>query len=254
MSASTTSNQSGIAVLDQPVTAQDKSRYVRNMFDDIAARYDFLNTLLSAGIHHRWRAFATRCAALSRGDSALDVCTGTGDWAKLLRSAVGPDGMVAGVDFSLPMLRHGEDKFRDSQTPCVQGDAMRLPFASGKFNAVTVAFGIRNVADMHSAFSEMARVLAPGGRVVCLEFSQPRPSAFRLLYGAYSKYIMPRIGGVVSGRRDAYTYLPASAERFSAPDQLAQIMAEAGLTDVRYVALMHGLVCVHVGVKSEAKD
>ena len=250
MSMTTTSvSQSGIPVLDRPVTVAEKSRYVRDMFDDIAGRYDLLNSLLSAGIHHQWRTFATRCALLSKGDAALDVCTGTGDWAVLLRKAVGAEGTVVGADFSFSMLRHGDAKFDAANAPRVQGDAMKLPFASNTFNAVTVAFGIRNVADIRAGFSEMARVLKPGGRVVCLEFAEPHKGAFLAFYRAYSKYVMPRVGGAISGRPDAYTYLPASVERFKSRTELAAIMQDAGLDDVRYVDLTFGLVCVHVGVK-----
>ena len=196
---------SGIDVLDRPVTVDEKSRYVRDMFDDIAARYDLLNSLLSAGIHHQRRSFATRCAVLSPGDAALDVCTGTGDWAVLLRKAVGAEGTVVGADFSYSMLKHGDAKFDGVDAPRVQGDAMKLPFASSTFNAVTVAFGIRNVADIKAGFTEMARVLKPGGRVVCLEFAEPHEGPFRAFYNLYSKYVMPRVGGAISGRPDAYT-------------------------------------------------
>jgi len=248
----TTVNPSGIDVLDRPVTVDEKSRYVRGMFDDIAARYDLLNSLLSAGIHHQWRSFATRCALLSTGDAALDVCTGTGDWAVLLRKAVGSTGTVVGADFSYSMLKHGDAKFDAADTPRVQGDAMKLPFASSTFNAVTVAFGIRNVADIRAGFSEMCRVLKPGGRVVCLEFAEPHAGAFLAFYRLYSKHVMPRVGGAISGRADAYKYLPASVERFKSRAELAQLMNEAGLTDVRYVDLTFGLVCVHVGVKPVA--
>jgi len=206
MSVTTSLSPSGIPVLDQPVTAQEKSRYVREMFDDIAGRYDFLNSLLSAGIHHQWRTFATRCAALAPGDAALDVCTGTGDWAMLLRRAVGPSGRVVGTDFSLPMLQYGDTKFESVDVPRVQGDAMRLPFASNRFNAVTVAFGIRNVADIDAGFKEMARVLVPGGRVVCLEFAEPHAGPFLPFYRAYSKHVMPRLGGGRSA--DAPTRTP----------------------------------------------
>jgi demethylmenaquinone methyltransferase/2-methoxy-6-polyprenyl-1,4-benzoquinol methylase len=251
MSTRTAPIESGIAVLDRPVTAQEKSRFVREMFDDISGRYDLLNSLLSAGIHHRWRRFATRCAVLSPGDSTLDVCSGTGDWAVLLREAVGPKGRVVGADFSLSMLRSGAAKFDAAGVPRVQGDALRLPFVDGVFNAVTVAFGIRNVGDIGAAFREMARVLAPGGRVVCLEFAQPHAGPFRAFYGLYSKHVMPRLGGAISGRADAYTYLPASVERFHSRVELAKLMEDAGMTSVRYVDLTFGVVCVHVGVKGQ---
>jgi demethylmenaquinone methyltransferase/2-methoxy-6-polyprenyl-1,4-benzoquinol methylase len=249
MSVTTSVNPSGIAILDLPATAQEKSRYVRSMFDDIANRYDLLNSLLSAGIHHRWREFATRCALLGPGDRALDVCSGTGDWAVLLRKAVGPTGSVYGTDFSLPMLRNGDAKFASADAPRVQGDAVHLPFASGTFQAATVAFGIRNVADIAGALAEMARVLAPGGRVVCLEFAEPHDGPFRVFYRNYAKYVMPRVGGAISGRRDAYAYLPESVQRFHSREELSRLMQGAGLMDVRYVDLTFGLVCVHVGVK-----
>ncbi len=240
---------SGIDVLDRPVTAAEKANYVRQMFDDIAPRYDLLNSLLSAGIHHSWRTFATRCASLSPRDSVLDVCSGTGEWAAHLRQVVGPDGFVAAADFSLPMLQCGAARFENNRVGEVQGDAMRLPFADNSFEAVTVAFGIRNVAQIETAFDEMRRVTKPNGRVVCLEFSQPPPGLFRMAYDLHARYVMPVLGGAISGRRDAYTYLPASVERFASRTQLADKMRAAGLEDVRWVDLTFGLVCVHVGVK-----
>ena len=252
MSGATSQNQSGVPVLDQPVTPAEKARYVRGMFDDIAPRYDLLNTVLSAGVHHSWRTFATRCAALQPGDRVLDLCTGTGDWTVLLRRAVGARGQVVGVDFSLPMLQSGVRKFDQARALFAQGDAVRLPLASGIFDAVTVAFGIRNVAEIDRAFVEIARVLKPGGRVVCLEFATPHPGLFQKFYSLHSRYIMPRLGGALSGRTDAYTYLPESVIRFKTREELAQVMREAGLNPVRYVDLTFGLVCVHVGHKPEA--
>jgi len=249
MSVPATKPPSGILVLDRPVMTEEKAQYVRAMFDDIAPRYDILNSVLSAGIHHGWRPFATRCASLSAGDRVLDVCSGTGDWAVLLRQAVGPTGLVAAADFSLPMLRHGADRFDRNGVGEVQGDAARLPFADDSFDAATVAFGIRNVADRDRGFAEMARVVRPGGRVVCLEFSQPPPGPFRTAYELHSRYVMPAVGGTVSGRPDAYAYLPASVALFDTRQQLAGRMRGAGLAEVRWVDLTFGLVCVHVGVK-----
>ena len=242
---------SGIDVLDKPVTAQEKAEYVRQMFDDIAPRYDLLNSVLSAGIHKCWRGFATRCACLETGNSVLDVCSGTGEWTASLRRVVGPGGFVAAADFSLPMLRHGAGRFARHEIGEVQGDASRLPFANESFDAVTIAFGIRNVADRDKAFREMARVLRPGGRVVCLEFSQPPAGLFRTAYELHARHVMPKLGGAISGRPDAYAYLPASVERFDSREQLANRMRGAGLCPVRYVNLTFGLVCVHVGVKPE---
>jgi demethylmenaquinone methyltransferase/2-methoxy-6-polyprenyl-1,4-benzoquinol methylase len=249
MSVAATKPPSGIDVLDRPVTAEEKAGYVRRMFDDIAPRYDLLNSLLSAGIHHGWRIFATRCASLGAGDSVLDICSGTGEWTDTLRQAVGPSGLVAAADFSLPMLRHGARRFARNGVGEVQGDAVRLPFAAASFHAATVAFGIRNVADRDKALREMARVVKPGGRVVCLEFSQPPPGPFRTAYDLHARYVMPAVGGAMSGRRDAYAYLPASVTRFDTRTQLAERMRGAGLAEVRWVDLTFGLVCVHVGVK-----
>jgi demethylmenaquinone methyltransferase/2-methoxy-6-polyprenyl-1,4-benzoquinol methylase len=249
MSQGTLQPPSGVIVLDEPVTDEQKAEYVRRMFDDIAPRYDLLNSLLSAGVHLGWRPFATRCACLQPGDSVLDVCAGTGEWAAPLRRAVGPEGFVAAADFSLPMLRHGAGRFAGNDASEVQGDATRLPFASESFDAVTVAFGIRNVADRDAGFREMVRVTRPGGRVVCLEFSQPPPGPFRTAYQWHARHVMPRLGGAVSGRPDAYAYLPASVERFDDRERLAERMRGAGLQDVRWVDLTWGLVCVHVGSK-----
>lgn len=249
MSILTSSSPSGIAVLDSPVTASEKSAYVRSMFDRIAPRYDLLNSVLSVGIHHSWRTFATRCAALEAGNAVLDVCTGTGDWAVLLRESVGPEGLVVGLDFSMPMLRSGDAKFRGAGVPRTQGDASRLPFQTNTFDAVTVAFGIRNVAEVDLAFSEFARVLKPGGRMVCLEFAEPKPGLLHTLYKGYSRHILPKIGNAVSGSSEAYKYLPESVERFRTREQLAQDMRDAGFSAVRYVDLSLGIVCVHVGEK-----
>ena len=158
---------------------------------------------------------------------------------------------MAAADFSLPMLRHGEARFEKHQADEVQGDASRLPFADESFDAVTIGFGIRNVADRDKAFREMVRVLRPGGRVVCLEFSQPPAGLFRTGYELHARHVMPPLGGAISGRPDAYAYLPASVERFDSREQLADRMRTAGLSPVRYVSLTFGLVCVHVGVKPE---
>lgn len=249
MSTGTAQAPSGIEVLDRPVTSAEKASYVREMFDAIAPRYDLLNSLLSAGVHHGWRAFATRCAALNPGDSVLDICTGTGDWAAELKKTVGPSGRVVGVDFSLPMLQHGGHRFARAAVARAQGDASRLPFATDSFDAATVAFGIRNVAEIETAFSEMTRVVRPGGRVVCLEFAQPHPGPVKRLYELYARWVMPGVGGAISGRREAYAYLPASVARFASRARLAATMRDAGLADVRWVDLTFGMVCVHVGVK-----
>ncbi|MCS6830221.1 MAG: bifunctional demethylmenaquinone methyltransferase/2-methoxy-6-polyprenyl-1,4-benzoquinol methylase UbiE [Armatimonadota bacterium] len=241
-----------IALDESKVIGEQKRSYVRDMFARIAPRYDLLNSLLSLRIHHYWRNVAAREANLQQGDTALDVCTGTADLAVRLARDVGTSGTVIGVDFCEPMLRLGWSKARkrsgQRQITLVLGDALQLPFASGSFQAVTVAFGIRNVVDIRKAFAEMWRVLKPGGRVVCLEFSRPRRQPFRAIYHFYFHRLLPGIGGLFS-HRDAYTYLPTSVQYFPEREQLAHIMREVGFTAVTWRELTMGIVCIHSGVK-----
>jgi len=240
---------SGIRVLDRPVSAGEKARYVRAMFDAIAPRYDLLNSVLSFTIHYRWRAYAARCAALKDGDSALDVCCGTGDFARELRRRVGRTGQLMGIDFSLPMLKAGQTKAQADQVATAQADALRLPFPDNAFNAAVIGFGLRNVADPGAGLAEMARTVKSGGRVVCLEFSQPKLPLLRGLYNLYSLKVMPLVGGLVSGRREAYSYLPQSVARWKSREELADLMRRAGLQDIRTRDLTFGIACVHTGTK-----
>jgi demethylmenaquinone methyltransferase/2-methoxy-6-polyprenyl-1,4-benzoquinol methylase len=247
-------NLSGIRVLDHPVGPEEKAHYVAEMFDAIAPRYDLLNSLLSARLDRNWRRFAAKCTALSSGDRALDVCSGTGDFAHELRLRVGPSGEVTATDFSAGMLAKGKEKFTADNVNVLQADAMDLPFADNTFDAAVVGFGLRNVVDPAKAIAEMVRVVKPMGRVVCLEFSQPHGkgllgSAFKLLFNWSSKAIMPIIGGLVSGRREAYSYLAESIVRWKTPEQISDIMIKSGLVDIRTRILTFGLVCVHIGVK-----
>ncbi|HEY3331146.1 MAG TPA: bifunctional demethylmenaquinone methyltransferase/2-methoxy-6-polyprenyl-1,4-benzoquinol methylase UbiE [Capsulimonadaceae bacterium] len=239
------------AVLDEPVGSPEKARYVQEMFDAIAPRYDLLNSVLSLRIHHLWRSFAARCASLAAGDSALDVCTGTGDFAVALKGIVGDAGRVVGIDFSEKMLESGAVKFDAFGIERQQADAMALPFADSEFDAAVVGFGIRNVTDPAVAVAEMARVVRPGGRVVILEFSQPTNPVFNTLYDIHSRYIMPALGGLISGRREAYAYLPESVKRWKTRTEMAEMLRSAGLVDVRHRDLTFGTVCVNVGTKAE---
>ncbi len=240
---------SGIRVLDQPVSPGEKARYVRAMFDSIAPRYDLLNSVLSFAIHSRWRVYASRCAALKEGDAALDVCCGTGDFARELRRRAGRSGRVVGIDFSLPMLRAGRAKAETEKVATAQADALRLPFPENVFNAATVGFGLRNVADPASALCEMARVVKPSGRVVVMEFAEPKGRFMQALYRVYSLRVMPVIGGLISGRREAYSYLPESVARWKSRQELCDLMRKAGLSEVRTRDLTFGIVCVHTGTK-----
>ncbi len=238
----------------------DKARYVRDMFAGIAHRYDLLNDLMSFGRHHAWRKKAVKMANLKSGDRALDVCTGTGDFARDLHSVVGNSGLVAACDFCLPMLEAGMRK-HPQHTPLPStnheprtapffavGDALNLPYRSGAFDCVTVGFGIRNVADVERAVREMARVAKQGGRVIILEFTQPRNPLLAPIIRFFEHKVLPTLGGLLS-RKEAYTYLPKSIETFQTREQLAQTMRDAGLADVRVYDLNFGSVAIHIGVK-----
>lgn len=229
----------------------DKAEHVREMFASIAHRYDLLNAILSFSRHKAWRRYAVRLAHLRPGDCALDICTGTGDFAIDLYRVVGPGGLVVGSDFCAPMLQRGVAKVRRASEGNIRlmlGDALRLPYRSRSFDAVTVGFGIRNVTDIQQAFSEMARVAKPGGRLVCLEFNEPRSRFWRPLVRFYEIKVLPCIGALLS-RREAYTYLPESIQAFHSREELTQMMEKAGWTDVRVHDLNFGSVCIHRGVR-----
>ncbi len=233
---------------------EEKHHYVQTMFDAIAPQYDFLNSLLSVRMHHVWRRRATDLAGLKPGDTALDVCTGTADFAFELARRVGRQGKVIGTDFSASMLGLGEKKRVRrglSQVQLTLADTQTLPFPTNTFDAVTVGFGIRNVSDTQQGISEMVRVARPGGRVVLLEFNQPTNPFFAAVYRWYSFTILPVLGGLVSGRRAAYEYLPSSVAAFHSRDAIAMMMQQAGLVDIEIINLMFGAVVIHRGVKSE---
>lgn len=233
-----------------PTPGAPEKAAVRSMFDRIAPRYDLLNRVLSAGIDVRWRR---RCIdAVAGASRALDVCSGTAD---LLIEFVGrdPGRTGLGLDLSTAMLRRGAAKLRarrlDGRARLAAGDAERLPVPSGAFDAVTVAFGIRNVGDPPVALREMARALRPGGRAAILEFSMPGGT----LGGAYRLYftrVLPRIGGWVSGDGGAYAYLPASVERFASPAEFGALMTAAGFGRVRWERLTGGIAHLYIGEKT----
>jgi demethylmenaquinone methyltransferase/2-methoxy-6-polyprenyl-1,4-benzoquinol methylase len=242
----------GGSVLPAP---ERKHEYVRTMFDAIAPRYDLLNCVLSGPLHHGWRRAAADQARLSPGGVALDVCTGTGDLALELARRVGPSGAVIGADFSLGMLRLGSVKAEKrpearNTVKMALADTQALPFPANSFDAVTVGFGIRNVADIRRGITEMARVTRPGGRVVILEFNQPTNRAFAALFRWYSFHLMPFLGGLISGRRSAYEYLPTSVAAFYSRAELADMMQAAGLSDVTITDQTFGTVAIHAGTKT----
>jgi demethylmenaquinone methyltransferase / 2-methoxy-6-polyprenyl-1,4-benzoquinol methylase len=229
------------------VDAPPEPARVQAMFDGIAGSYDLLNSLMTAGLHQRWRDLGVLLAKVGPGDSALDVCCGTGDFAFALRRAVGPSGRVVGLDFSHEMLAVAEDKCGRSQlwVDFVRGDALALPFADGEFDACTVGFGIRNVPDVPRAFAEMKRVCRPGGRVVCLEITRPQIIGFKQFYGLWFDHAVPLLGRATSRDRFAYSYLPASVRRFPDPERLLDIMRGVGLVNPRVEILAGGIIAIH---------
>ena len=218
------------------------------MFDRIAGRYDAMNTVMSAGLHHRWRARTVEAAAVEPGDAALDVCCGTGDLALELWRRVGPSGRVVGLDFSAPMLELAGRKSADAgaDVEWLQGNALELPFEDAAFAAATVGFGVRNVADVRGAIAEMSRVVRPGGRVAILEITTPQRPPLKWFYAIWFDRIVPLLGAI-AGDREAYSYLPNSVRRFPPARELAEMMHSVGLRDVRYVVLAGGIVAIHSG-------
>jgi demethylmenaquinone methyltransferase/2-methoxy-6-polyprenyl-1,4-benzoquinol methylase len=222
---------------------------VRSMFDRIAGVYDLMNTAMTAGMHHRWRKRAADLAELAPGGAALDVCCGTGDLALELAGRVGPAGTVVGCDFSERMLDLARTKATERGSANVRfewADALDLPYPDGSFDAATVGFGARNLADLDQGLRELARVVRPGGRLVILEITQPRRPPLSAFYSLWFDRIVPLLG-TVAGDRSAYTYLPESVKRFPSPQGLAERMAAAGFPRVRYLVLAGGIITIHAG-------
>jgi demethylmenaquinone methyltransferase / 2-methoxy-6-polyprenyl-1,4-benzoquinol methylase len=227
---------------------------VRRMFDRIAGVYDLMNSAMTAGMHHRWRERAADRAELAPGESALDVCCGTGDLALELRRRVGPSGRVVGCDFSERMLELARDKADRLELSDIEfewADALDLPYRGGSFDAVTVGFGVRNLADLDAGIRELARVLRPGGRLVILEITQPRRPPLSHFHAVWFDHVVPMLGAL-AGDRDAYSYLPESVRSFPPPEGLAGLMDGAGLERIRWLLLAGGIIAIHSGVRSGA--
>jgi demethylmenaquinone methyltransferase/2-methoxy-6-polyprenyl-1,4-benzoquinol methylase len=219
------------------------------MFDAIAPRYDFLNHLLSAGLDVRWRRRAIDALALTGSERLLDLCTGTGDLAIAALAATRRASRVVGVDFSGAMLAIAREKVGHGRAAgrvaLVRGDATRIPLADRSVDAVTIAFGIRNVESPWSACAEMLRVLRPGGRLAILEFAVPTTPLFGPVYRWYIANVLPRIGRAVSRHDGAYAYLPASIDAFAAPDEFVKILRQAGFGEVSADRLTFGSVILY---------
>lgn len=232
---------------------REAARWVCDMFARVAGRYDLLNHLLSFNLDRYWRRQTVGRVRelLARPDArVLDICCGTGDLTLALAAAAGGKP-VFGSDFCHPMLVEARRKTRSRGACCAlfEADALRLPVASGSLDLITVAFGLRNFVNYQDGLREMCRVLKPGGAAAILEFSQPPNRAFAALYGFYSLRVLPAIGGIVSGSRAAYQYLPESVRKFPGAEALADRMREAGFAEVSYQRMTGGIVALHVGVR-----
>jgi demethylmenaquinone methyltransferase / 2-methoxy-6-polyprenyl-1,4-benzoquinol methylase len=239
-------------VPENGTAANEHAGRVREMFATIANRYDLLNHLLSANVDKRWRRIvATKVREKLRAPSdsrVLDVACGTGDLSRTLFEITG--ARVVGTDFCRPMLDIAAGKI-SSQIPLIEGDALRLPFRSGSFDAVTIAFGLRNLSSVEDGLAELCRVLKPGGWVAVLECSRPSNAILRGLYGVYFRGVLPLIGGAISGSLSAYAYLPASVQNFPNQRRLALLMEQAGFDQVGYKNLTGGVAALHMGRKTQ---
>ena len=226
-----------------------KSSYVRKIFSEIAPRYDLLNHLLSFNVDRGWRKKAIANLGIERrpGGSYLDLCAGTLDVTAALGASKGFSGRIIAVDFAEPMLRAGRSKVVGLGAVPVAGDALQLPVASASMSGAIVAFGIRNVADLDAALREVHRVLEPGARFVVLEFSTPRSPFINAAYQLYFRQVLPIVGGLISGHRTAYRYLPRSVANFPVMEELARRMRAAGFSDVRWRSLTLGIAAIHTG-------
>jgi demethylmenaquinone methyltransferase/2-methoxy-6-polyprenyl-1,4-benzoquinol methylase len=235
---------------EESATKIEQARRVREMFATIAARYDLLNHLLSGNIDKRWRGSVAKelCATLRSGEARiLDVACGTGDLSLTLFENCG--ARVVGVDFCRPMLDIAKLKASrwGIRLPLVEGDALDLPFMDGSFEATTIAFGLRNLTSIEAGFKELLRVLKPGGWVAVLEFSKPKTPVLRSLFKIYFTKLLPWFGGLISGSKSAYQYLPNSVSRFPDQKQLASIMKEAGFEEISFQNLTGGIAALHLG-------
>ena len=234
----------------QSVEESDKARHVRGVFDSVASKYDLMNDLMSGGLHRAWKAYTVAVANVREGDQVLDIAGGTGDLALAFSRKVGASGRVVHTDINAAMLGTGRNRLLDAGVvlPTVVCDAEKLPFESGQFDLVSVAFGLRNMTHKDQAIAEMCRVLKPGGKLLVLEFSKVAPPLEKA-YDFYSFQILPRLGKLVAGDDASYRYLAESIRMHPSQAELKDLMKKNGFGHVDYHNMTGGVVALHVGIK-----
>jgi demethylmenaquinone methyltransferase/2-methoxy-6-polyprenyl-1,4-benzoquinol methylase len=255
MNTENLSNSKPLAVAPQTPQATPKvtgpqAEVIRGMFAEIAGRYDLANSIMSFGIHHLWRRFLVRESGAKRGQKVLDCATGTGDLAIEFKRAVGSEGEVFGTDFCKEMLASAPEKAarRGLNIHFETADVMQLPYPDSTFDISSISFGIRNVENPVRALSELARVTKPGGAVMVLEFGQPSIPGFQQIYSFYSRHLLPKLGGLITGRGNAYEYLQNSSARFPCGVAFAKLMKETGrYANVEYKPVSFGIAYVYKG-------
>lgn len=236
------------------VESQAKAGLVADVFHSVAARYDLMNDLMSAGIHRIWKRFTIELSGVRKGNAVLDIAGGTGDLAARFADIVGPEGRVVLADINDSMLKVGRDKLLDNgrlgNLEFVQADAQSLPFPDDSFDCVTIAFGLRNVTDKDAALRSMLRVLKPGGRLLVLEFSKPGNPLLSKVYDTYSFKVLPLMGRLVADDADSYQYLAESIRMHPDQETLKDMMEDAGFSRCEYHNMTGGVVALHKGIKA----
>jgi demethylmenaquinone methyltransferase/2-methoxy-6-polyprenyl-1,4-benzoquinol methylase len=236
------------------VPAQDKAGLVHDVFESVAGKYDLMNDLMSLGVHRAWKRDFVANSGVRLGHKVLDLAGGTGDIAALMSKRVGKNGQVVLSDINEAMLEVGRQRLEDrgisGNVSYALANAEKLPFDDREFDAVAIAFGLRNVTDKDAALCEMFRVLRPGGKALILEFSQVQPEILKKVYDGYSFGILPVLGKLIAGDEESYRYLAESIRKHPPQEELAEMMREAGFEQVRYRNLSGGIVAIHTGIRS----
>ena len=235
------------------VPKSQKAGQVADVFHSVAGKYDLMNDLMSMGIHRLWKRFTIELSGVRKGHQVLDIAGGTGDLTMKFSDLVGPTGKVVLADINASMLQVGRGRLMDrgyaGNIEYVQADAEHLPFPDNSFNAVSIAFGLRNVTDKDQALRDMTRVLKPGGKVMVLEFSKPKNPLLSKAYDVYSSNALPLMGQLIAGDSNSYQYLAESIRMHPDQDTLKAMMEEAGLVNCKYYNMTGGVVALHVGIK-----